>query len=422
MFIIYRLMTWLITPFIPIYLQSRVKQGKEDKARLRERYGIANLPKPNNAVIWVHAASMGEAQSVMPLIKRIHDDYPNIYILLTTVTLTSAKHFSKQLPERVFHQFAPLDTHIAVRRFLCHWQPKIAFFVDSELWPNMLHGLRRRQVKAILLNGRISEKSAKKWRMARGFCAQMLQSFTMIFAKSEADALRFQQLGASNILEYGNLKFSAPALSVDEIMVRNIANQIADRPVWLAASTHAGEEVIAANIHLKLQEKYPDLLTIIVPRHNARGDEIAAELMQMSLNIAQRSKAQNIDDNVDIYVGDTMGEMGLFYRLTEIAFIGGSLVAHGGQNPLEAARLGCAIIYGNYMNNFLEFCEVMEKNNAAICVDSEEELQSAVDNLLSDHRLHQQMAHNALDVARENQHVMEHILQEITPMLREISQ
>ncbi len=421
MLLIYRLSVWLITPFIPLYLQKRVRHGKEDANRVRERFGRASLPKPKGKIIWVHAASMGEVQSVLPFIKRITHDYPDIYVLLTTVTLTSAKHFSKQLPERAFHQFAPLDTEPAVRRFLQHWQPQMVFFVDSELWPNMLHGLRRRKIQTILLNGRISEKSVKKWRLARGFCAQMLQSFTLIFAKSETDALRFKQLGAENPLSYGNLKFAATALPVDENMMRELANQIEDRPTWLAASTHAGEEIIAANIHLKLQQKHPHLLTIIAPRHSARGDEIMLEIAAMGLNVAQRSKGQTIDNQTDIYLADTMGEMGLFYRLGEIAFIGGSLVAHGGQNPLEAARLGCAIIYGNHMHNFIEFCEVLEQNEAAICVQNQQQLADVLDDLLDNHRLQQQMVNSALDVVRENQHVMQHILQEIAPMLKQLS-
>jgi 3-deoxy-D-manno-octulosonic-acid transferase len=416
---LYRLITWLISPLIPIYLRGRVKAGKEEQSRIKERYGYASLPKFDKPLIWVHAASMGEVQSVMPFIKRINNEYPNIYILLTTVTTSSAKHFAKQLPEKVVHQYAPLDTPNAVRRFLQHWQPQAAFFVDSELWPNMLAHLRQSNVPSILLNGRISDKSFKKWHLAKGLCAQMLQSFTYIFAKSDDDARRFAMLGAVAPLSYGNLKFASPALNIDGQSERILAEQIAERPLWLAASTHAGEEQIIAETHLVLRKKYPHLLTIIVPRHSNRGDEIKMQLEQMGLKVAQRSKGEIVTSSIDIYLGDTMGELGLFYALSEIAFIGGSLVPHGGQNPLEAARLGCAIIYGNHMHNFREFCQVLEHNKAAIMVQNAQELQQNIDNLLENPEIGQEMSVAALQIIEQNQNVLDDIMAKLKPLLKQ---
>jgi 3-deoxy-D-manno-octulosonic-acid transferase len=416
---LYRVFVWLCVPFIPLYLRARVRAGKEDASRVSERYGKASIPRPEAApVLWVHAASMGEVQSVMPFMRELHQRYPHHYILLTTVTITSARHFTKQLPERAFHQFAPLDTEIAVGRFLRHWKPAATFFVDSELWPNMLRSLKKQGAPVVLLNGRLSHRSARRWRMARGFCASMLQTFTYIFAKSERDAERFKALGAPHPLHYGNLKFAAAPLPTNLEEERALADAIGDRYLWLAASTHAGEEIMVAQIHDRLKESFPDVLTIIVPRHATRGDEIVKDIKaQFDMNIAQRSLHQPLSDTTDIYIADTMGELGIFYRLSEIVFIGGSLVPHGGQNPLEAARLGCAILYGKYMDNFHEFCDALEQANAARPVQNEKELEAQLRLLMNDHRLQQDMAYAALDMVKQNQHVMENILQEVASIL-----
>jgi 3-deoxy-D-manno-octulosonic-acid transferase len=346
----------------------------------------------------------------------LHEKYPKYHILFTTITITSAKHFAQLLPERAVHQFAPLDTPLAVRRFIKHWQPDLSFFVDSELWPNMLHELRRRDAKVVLLNGRISKKSMQKWRFAPNLCKQMLISFTFIFAKSEQDADNFKQLGGQEVLSYGNLKFASNPLPCDADNFNKLRQKLANRPLWMAASTHTGEEAMVANVAQKLLQKYPDLLTIIVPRHAVRGDEIASELRK-DFNISQRSKAEDLSEMTDIYIADTMGELGLFYRLSDIAFIGGSLVPHGGQNPLEAARLGCALIYGSHMDNFLELCDILHKNDAAIMVNNAEELYQNVDTLLQNPHNVQIMADKSLAIVQQNQGVIDKIMQKIAPLL-----
>jgi 3-deoxy-D-manno-octulosonic-acid transferase len=418
MFALYRAITLFLSPFLPLYLYYRVKIGKEDGNRIKERYGRTNLMRPSNKLIWIHAASMGEAQSVMPLVRLLHERHDNIYILFTTVTITSAKHFSPLLPQRAIHQFAPLDTPLAVQRFLNYWQPDSAFFVDSELWPNMLYELRKRNIATILLNGRISKKSMQRWQLAKKLCAQMLQSFTIIFAKSEKDADNFMSLGAKKVLCYGNLKFAANPLPYDKDEFVKIQNLIDGHPVWLAASTHAGEEIIIADVAKKLQKNYPELLTIIVPRHAVRGDEITQELRQGGFNIAQRSKNDSLAHNIDIYVADTMGELGLFYRLSKIAFIGGSLIPHGGQNPIEAAKLGCALIYGTHMHNFLEFCEILDSAQAAFMVKDTDELYQELDYLMQNPNQLNEMVNRANEILTQNQDVIQNIMKEIAKFLQ----
>lgn len=418
----YRFFTLMLTPFIPFYLKRRIKKGKEDVNRINERYGKTNLPKIDKPLIWIHAASMGEVQSILPFIKRINQQYPNIYILLTTVTTSSAKHFAKELPEKVIHQYAPLDTILAVNKFLKHWQPQAAFFVDSELWPNMMSLLKKQKIPAILLNGRISDKSFKRWKRFNKSCKEILSAFTYVFAKSDEDARRFSELQAPDVISYGNMKFAAAKLAVDNQQKEVLLKQIDERMVWLAASTHPKEEKIIAEIHENLKTRYCDILTIIVPRHNVRGDEIRKEITQKGLNVAQRSKNENIDDSIDIYLADTMGEMGLFYSISEIAFIGGSLIPHGGQNPLEAARFSCAIIYGNYMNNFREFCHILEINKAAIMIKDKQDLQEKVEYLFQNIEEANKMADAATYIIGQNQNVLNDIILHISPILQKISE
>ncbi len=414
---LYLSLSLLIAPLLPLWLRVREKQGKEDGQRRNERVGAAGLPRPQGKLIWFHAASMGESSSVLPLIKSLREMYPDMFILLTTVTVTSARHVATRLPEGALHQFAPVDTPQAVRKFLHHWRPDMAVWVESELWPNMIFTAHARGIPLVLLNARISARSFARWQTFRSFVQRMLSCFALIQAQSEEDAARLRNLGAQHVSMPGNLKFSAPALEADSRLTGEIVSIIGDRKTWLASSTHPGEEAIIGKAHLQLREQFPNVLTIIVPRHNTRGDEIARELSVLGCRVAQRSKGEAITNDTDIYLADTMGELGIFYRLAGIVFVGGSLVPHGGQNPFEPARLDCAILYGPHMENFKEFCAELEAHEATRKVRHERDLVEYVAELLRDHDKQELLAQRALEAARDKQEVLTRVQEALRPLI-----
>lgn len=381
MYFIYRNLTCLAAPFVPLLLKSRLAKGKEDAARMQERFGIASQARPEGKLLWIHAASVGESNSVLPLINALLSSYPSLNILLTTVTVTSAELMNERLPSGAIHQFAPVDTPVAVEKFLQHWKPDVALWVDSELWPNIIMETKKRGTFMGIINARMSEHSFRAWQLASGFAKTLLSCFTLCFAQSRQDSERLTKLGIPSITGIGNLKYDAPELPFDEAELAALKEVIGNRPLWVAASTHPGEETIIAGVHKAVKERFADLLTIIVPRHANRGSAIAAELRNIS--VARRSKGDAITSHTDIYLADTMGELGLFYRLAPITFIGGTLTGHGGQSPLEAARLGSTIMMGKHYENFTAVVEAMERDKALMIV-APEECAAALAQLLSD--------------------------------------
>ncbi len=418
---LYRSLSFIAHMFLPLYLRVRAWRGKEDPSRMQERFGRASLPRPHGTLLWFHAASMGEALSVIPLIRRIGETYPDVRFLLTTVTVTSAKMAVERLPNTAVHQFTPVDTPQSIRRFLKHWKPDMALWVESELWPNMILMTEKTGCPMFLLNARISERSMRRWFRFRNVASTMMRAFTLILAKSETDARRFKNLGATRVEQRGNLKFSAPPLEANSKATGELVAQTGDRPLWLASSTHPGEETIVASVHQSLKESFPALLSIIVPRHSHRGDDIVAGLKDSGLQVAQRSHKEPITQETDIYVADTMGELGLFYRVAGIVFMGGSLVPHGGQNPFEPARLDCAILYGPHMDNFTEFCMELEAVQGAIRVPSAAELGAHVSDLLRDHDWEEEIARAAYKAVQDNQQVIEQVLEALRPYLDAVS-
>lgn len=418
-FKIYRFLTNLLGPLIDLYLYRRLKLGKEDPKRFKERLGHASLKRPNGPLIWFHAASVGESLSILPLICAIAAKHKKLNILLTTGTVTSAKLIESRLPDNAFHQYVPVDKPVCVKRFLKHWQPNLAFWVESELWPNLISETAKK-CKMILLNARMSENSFKKWQKYKTLSEHMLKAFSLILPQSEADEHRFKELGAKNTVFVGNLKYDAPPLPTDTKKMGELVGKIGMRPVWLASSTHPGEEAIIAITHKQLKETFPELITVIVPRHPNRGVDIAQKIKELSLNPALRSENEVITPETDIYVADTIGELGIFYRLVSIVFIGGSLVPHGGQNPLEAARLDCAILFGPYMDNFSDIRKQMEQESAAIKVKDKADLLQQVDMLLHDHSMVEKLAANAAKLAEEHKNVINSFMQQIEKYLIKI--
>ncbi|HSC17750.1 MAG TPA: 3-deoxy-D-manno-octulosonic acid transferase [Rhizomicrobium sp.] len=345
----YRCATVALTPVVPLALKSRASRGKEDLSRIRERLGYAGKPRPDGTLIWVHGASVGECISVLPLIGELLKTEAR-HVLVTSGTVTSAELMSERLPAGAFHQYAPVDIPSAIRRFLDHWRPDSGLFVDSEIWPNMISAARKRDIPLALINGRMSAASFARWRRVQKTASALLGKYDLCLAQDLETAERLSALGAPKVQVSGNLKADAPPLAADPEKLLQLKEAIGGRPVLLAASTHPGEAETLLPAHDKLRRAYPRLLTIIAPRHPERGGEIA--MLCGGRRSVQRSNGALPGEDSDIYVADTLGEFGLLYRAAPFAFIGGSLVPHGGQNPLEAARLGCAVMAGPDTHNF----------------------------------------------------------------------
>ncbi|MEO5373674.1 MAG: 3-deoxy-D-manno-octulosonic acid transferase [Alphaproteobacteria bacterium] len=379
---LYRGLTTLGGPFIGLYLRRRRARGKEDHERFPERLGIAGRSRPPGPLVWLHAASVGESLSTLPLVSRLIDERPGLSILVTTGTVTSARLMAERLPERAIHQYLAVDRVAYVRRFLDHWRPDLILWTESEFWPNTLIEAAHRAIPLVLVQGRISDRSFRGWQRYRRFIGRLLSGFALCLGQTETDRERLERLGAPRAECLGNLKFAAPPLPADPAELARLSAVIANRPVWLAASTHAGEEAAVARIHRLLEPSLPGLLTIIVPRHPARGADIAAELTAMGLPVERRSAGGTLRPDTRLYLADTMGELGLFFRLAGVAFMGKSLVPLGGQNPLEPARLGCAVLFGPHMGNFTEIAGRMLAAGAAREVADEATLARAVRSLL----------------------------------------
>ncbi|MGI4953582.1 MAG: 3-deoxy-D-manno-octulosonic acid transferase [Janthinobacterium lividum] len=374
------LATGLAAPGLRLMLRRRARRGKEIADRLPEREGIDPTPRPPGRLVWFHAASMGEARSILPVLQALPS---GLAVLVTTGTVTSAALLEGSLPALklawVVHRFVPLDVPGWVARFVAHWRPDVGVFVESELWPNLLSRARDSGAVLLLINARISAHSLRGWRRAPGTVAQLLGVFTRIHPQSTEDADHLRLLGARSVTEPGNLKLSAPPLPADPAELARLRHEIGDRPVWLAASTHPGEEAIAAAVHRRLLDRWPTLLTIIAPRHVRRGAELGA-----GLQAPRRSVGEGPPQGAGLWIVDTMEELGLLYRLAPIVFVGKSLAGEGGQNPLEAARLGCAVAMGPHTGNFLEPVRLLSAAGALAKVDDEAGLADWVDRMLSD--------------------------------------
>jgi 3-deoxy-D-manno-octulosonic-acid transferase len=380
----YRALTRYAAPVAPLLLAWRTRIGKEEPARRAERYGEASMPRPSGFLVWFHAASVGEANAVLPVIDAIATEHPEISLLLTTGTVTSAKLARARLPKGAVHQYVPLDNQDYVRRFLEHWRPDLAVFVESEIWPNLVLETNALNIPLVLVNGRMSFRSFRRWRNRPGLSRPLFSAFGLVLAQNERFAQRFTALGAARAVPVGNLKIDAPPPPVDLAGHKSLSAALAGRSVWLAASTHPGEDDIAAVAHLAMKGARPDLLTIIVPRHPDRGPFIAKLLTNASLKVALRSEGKLPDASTDIYIADTIGELGLFYNLVPVAFVGGSLVPHGGQNPMEAIKLGAAVVTGPHWRNFADAYEELLASGGCAQVSEAKDLATAVLLLLED--------------------------------------
>lgn len=375
----YRWAGLALYPLLIPYLAVRAAKGKEEHPRRRERFGYAREQRPAGPLVWFHAASVGETVAVIPLIREVRNR--GIGVILTTGTVTSAAVVAERLGDSVIHQYVPLDLKPAVGRFLDHWKPDLAIIAESEIWPMTILELGARRMPQVLVNGRLSDRSFESWSRRPSLAEALFENLSHVVAQSDVDAERFVKLGARPVSVSGNLKFDAVAPPHDEAVLAHYRAQTEGRAVWAAVSTFEGEEAIAMDVHQALKQRLP-ILTMIIPRHPDRCDAIEKMARKRGLSVARRSSNATITPDTDLLIGDTIGEMGLYLNLTEIAFVGRSLTKAGGQNPMEPAALHCAVLSGPNVKNFRDAYQQLLKNGGARMVRDGDTLTKAVGHLL----------------------------------------
>lgn len=397
----YRLGTAVLQPAVPLLLNLRGKRGKEDPDRRGERLGFAGRPRPDGQVLWIHAASVGETNAILPLIDSILGANPHVHVLLTTGTKTSAEIAANRLPPRAMHQYVPLDVPQYVKRFLDHWKPSLAIFTESDIWPNLVLGTSERHIPLVLVNARMSPRSIRRWRKYAAVGRPLFSRFAAVLAQNAQIARAVKWLGAPNVITAGNLKIDSPPPPVDAATLASLRNAVGQRPLFLAASTHPGEDTMIAAAHSLIRREVEGLLTIIVPRHPERGSGLAATLGGLGLRTQLRTRSLVPESDTEIYIADTIGELGTFYSISPVALVGGSLVEHGGQNPIEAVRLGSCVLTGPFVHNFRDAYSALFREGGAVEVRSSDDIAKQVTMLLEDQSAAKRMRVGA-DVALQS--------------------
>ncbi|BAF88380.1 3-deoxy-D-manno-octulosonic acid transferase-like protein [Azorhizobium caulinodans ORS 571] len=415
---LYRGAASFATVLAPAWLKYRVRKGKEDPARIAERRGITRVERPQGPLIWVHGASVGEIVSILPLVERLQDR--GFAILLTSGTLTSSRVAARRAPASVIHQFVPLDAPAFVRRFLDHWKPDLALLAESELWPNLMTELDKRGTAVVLVNGRLSARSAQRWARLPRSARALLSRVDLCLAQTPEDAARFRGLGAPRVQVAGNLKFDVPAPPADPSMLARLQAAIGERPVLLAASTHPGEDEYVLEAHGRLRQDLPGLLTIIAPRHPERGGAIRQLAHDAGFAATQRSQAPLPLPEAEVYVADTIGEMGLFYRVAPVAFLGGSLIEHGGQNPIEPAKIGTVVLHGPHVWNFAAVYGRLDEAAGSVPVMDAEDIVRATLDIFFTPGCHERISHAAWQTVENLSGALPRTLAAIEPYLLQI--
>src|SRR5215470_5029583 len=414
----YRTLTAAGTALAPRVLERRLARGKENPDRLAERRGEASAPRPPGPLVWVHGASVGEFIAVLPLVERIRArGFP---VLMTTGTVTSAQLAERRLPSGALHQFIPLDMPSFVTRFLDHWHPDLALFVESDLWPNLILGASARRIPMLLVNGRMSERSYRRWRYLPKTIAALLRQFDLCLVRSANDAERFGALGAPHVSITGNLKFDVPALPVDAGKLAALTGATRGRTVVVAASTHPGEDSVIVDAHRRLKVTHPDLLTIVAPRHPERGPDVAEIVSTAGLRPALRSRGASVASDIDIYIFDTLGELGLIYQRAPIVFMGGSLVRHGGQNPIEAIKFGAAILHGPHVTNFSDLYEELDRTGAAELIVDADRLAAMISAWVRDGAERERVAERARHCVDKLSGALDHTVSALEPYFMQL--
>ena len=417
MFFWYRFFTYLFYPLAPIYLYFRKIRKKEDSISYKEKLSKIEIPRGEGFLIWFHAASVGESMSILPLIESYVKEKKIDKILLTSITLSSGKILKKRFSQnaKVIHQFLPLDISFWNKKFLEHWRPNLSVFIDSEIWPNLISQINKKKIPLLLLNARITKKSFLKWKFVINFAKKIFEKFDLCIASGTESENYLKILGAKNIKNYGNLKFSNIKSEINRNLDSFFLNKIKNRKIWCAASTHATEEMLCAKSHLKIKKKYNNVLTIIIPRHIERIDEIQKDLSKLNLKISLYSKLDQIGTDTDILLIDSYGEASKFYNLSNNIFVGKStiksLIANSGQNPIEAARLGCKIFHGPNVSNFKEIYDYLRTLGITKQVNSADELSLSLIEEFKEDKVKNNLVKEKLD--NYGQNILNNVIKEL---------
>ena len=360
---LYRLLINLVLLISPLIIILRLIKKKEHPIRFKEKFCFFPIKRGNGKLVWFHGSSVGEILSIIPLVEKLEKNKSIKKILITSSTLSSSKVLTKFKLKKTVHQFFPIDANFLTKKFLDYWNPAIAIFVESEIWPNMLINVKKKSIPLVLLNARITKESYKKWKMISLLSKFLFESFDISFPQNHETKKYLNSLGVKKIKFLGNLKFSESKTQKNSALNKNIEKTFKSRKIWCAVSTHNGEEKICAEAHQKLKKKYKKLLTVIIPRHVHRVNNIYKEVNNMGFKVQIHSKKSKIKKDTDIYLVDTYGETKSFFKICNTVFLGGSIVNHGGQNPLEPARLGCKILHGPNIQNFTEVYRLLNKEN-----------------------------------------------------------
>ena len=420
---LYRVLMFILKPVVRPVLFLRKIKGLEvkDKKRQGERFGYASVKRPNKKIIWFNAASVGESNSIIPVIDEILKKYSDCFVLVTTTTVTAAESMEKKLAgKNAVHQFLPVDRTSYVKRFFNYWKPEIGFFVDSDFWPNLILNAKKRKIPLILLNGRVSDKSFAKWKNNLSFIKKLSSAFTFSFGKSEEDCKKLSVMGFKDPVCVGNLKYAVPPLSFDKTEFKNLSEQINGRHLFVVSSTHPGEEELCLRAFMIVRQRFPDVLVVIAPRHPARGGEIKSLADANGLNSVLRSSGAKITKNTNVYIADTMGELGLFYNLSDVAFVGGSLVKWGGHNPMEPARLHNVVLSGKNVRNFQETYDLLKSERAVVMVNDENDLASKIKGFFENPDVEKDYMSRAFYVAEREAAVLSRVMEKISPILSDI--
>jgi 3-deoxy-D-manno-octulosonic-acid transferase len=411
----YRNVTGALEPWVPKVLERRAARGKEDLGRINERMGRAMAPRPRGPLIWLHGASVGESLSLLPLVEALTIRRPDLGILVTSGTVTAAELLSRRLPPRAIHQYVPVDAPHVAAQFLDHWQPGAAIFAESELWPNLLMAAEDRDIRLALLGARISAESARGWSHARGAARRLFAAFDLILAQDAMSRARFESLGAVVDGEL-DLKQTAAPLPCNDHELARLKAEIGGRPVLVAASTHPGEDERIARAFQAAN--LPDALLILVPRHPDRAPHIAHALQGLGLSVARRMAGEHFTPAIQVYLADTLGELGLFFRLAQAVVMGGSLMGGvGGHNPLEPARLHLPVITGADVTNFRESYAGLIAAGAAVMASDQAALNAAVAALMADPSRAKAMGDLAFQEADQGQETLARALAALEPLL-----
>lgn len=371
----YIIATWLFEPFSNIVLKKRLKAGKERESRLPERRGISSIPRPNGKLIWMHGASVGETSMLLSLYKKIQLDFPDVTLLITSQTLTSADMITAKSNDAIIHQMAPIDGPRAVAKFLNHWQPDLGVIAEGEIWPNLIRTANRNEISLFFVNARMTQKTIESWKKRRSASHEIFSNFQFIGAADRQTAAGLDIISSKSVDAIGNLKRAIEAPTCNKQELSNWQNKLKNRPVLLAASTHASEEKLAIDAFVEIQKTIPDAHLIIVPRHPKRADDIKLILENKNLNFNQRSKSGNMQDNASVLLADTIGEMGLWMHLADGIYLGGAnKEGVGGHNPIEPLKLRKPVFMGPHSFNFKDLIEALEQSKTIVIGESGREL------------------------------------------------